>query len=102
LNREKTHGRGGRNEEVPEGWIKGFSKKRSMIFYKHKETNVSVWHYPKEGDEIPRIAMRFWTGMAGSAALAQALGMLKTLPKNAVRRHFGQFKLYGEADQQKA
>jgi pre-mRNA-processing factor SLU7 len=48
--------------------------------------------------------MRFGTGVAGSAALAQARGMLKALPgsssgKNAMDPPSVRSKLYGEADQ---
>lgn len=50
--------------------------------------------------------MRFGTGVAGSAALAQARGMLKALPKNsnksgknAMDPPSSRSKLYGEADQ---
>jgi pre-mRNA-processing factor SLU7 len=51
--------------------------------------------------------MRYGTGVAGSAALAQARGMLKALPKNTnsngsknlMEPPSSRSKLYGEADQ---
>lgn len=47
--------------------------------------------------------MRYGTGIAGSAALAQARGMLKAIPKsdgaNTIDTSSSKSKLYGEADQ---
>ena len=48
-----------KNDPLPEGWTRQFSKSNAKYFYHHKNTNVTQWHFPTASEaKDPNVAKK--------------------------------------------